>query len=170
MNKVRLDAQVVRDALLHLSGELDLTIGGPSIDPLKQEFSARRSIFFTHSPRDQHRFLTMFDDAKVTECYRREQNIVPQQALTLANSKQALQAATTIAANIRKPSQNSSEESFIRAAFSTILADHPTAEESAACRDALAAWRAMTPNSSDERARANLIHALLNHIDFITVK
>ena len=45
-------------------------------------------------------FLTTFDAAMVTECYRREQSIVPQQALALTNSRLVLDSAKPIAAKI----------------------------------------------------------------------
>src|SRR5206468_12594527 len=44
MNPVRMEAQVIRDSLLHLSGELDLTVGGPSV-PVMDETSRRRSLY-----------------------------------------------------------------------------------------------------------------------------
>src|SRR5206468_530351 len=63
MNPVRMDAQTVRDSLLHLAGELDLRAGGPSLDPVKDEASRRRSVYFVHSHNEQHKFLEIFDDA-----------------------------------------------------------------------------------------------------------
>lgn len=174
MNPIRLEAQVVRDALLHLAGELDLTRGGPSVDPAKNEFSPRRSLYFVHSHNEHHRFLSMFDDADVLDCYRRDQSIVPQQALALANAKQSLEAAGKIAAKLTALPEAKSDDGFLRAAFMTILNYEPTADERAACREALAAWRKLPPVEKDEnleaRARTNLVHALLNHNDFITVK
>lgn len=171
---IRLEAQVVRDALLHLSGELDLTVGGPSLPTVAQQFSKRRSLYFVHSHNEQHRFLTMFDDADVLECYRRDQSIVPQQALTLANSKQSLEAAAKIADAMSKRSSATTEDGFLRVAFTTILACEPTTEELAACREALTAWRKLPAATKDAdveaRARMNLVHALLNHNDFVTLK
>ena len=84
-NPIRMEAQVVRDSLLYLAGELDLTRGGPSI-PVNDEASRRRSLYFVHSHNEHQKFLSMFDDASVLECYRRAESIVPQQALALENS------------------------------------------------------------------------------------
>lgn len=167
MNPIRLEAQVVRDALLHLSGELDLTLGGPSVNPAKNEFSPRRSLYFVHSHNEHHRFLAMFDDADVLDCYRRDQSIVPQQALALANAKQSLEAAGKIAAKLATRPEAKSDDGYIRTAFTTILAYAPTVDEQAACRAALHEWRKL---GDADRARTNLVHALLNHNDFITVK
>jgi hypothetical protein len=196
MNSTRLEAQAVRDALLQLSGELDLTLGGPSIDVKAQEFSRRRSLYFVHSHNDHHRFLASFDDADVLECYRREQSIVPQQALTLVNSRQSLDAAAKVSQRLSDRLPGSTDEAFVRAAFIAILACEPTAAELTACCEALSAWRSLGnaadgkagetrtgetkeskatdhkagDDNSQLRARTHLVHALLNHNDFITVR
>ncbi|MDX1944252.1 MAG: DUF1549 domain-containing protein [Pirellulaceae bacterium] len=161
----RMEAQLVRDGLLHLAGDLDLRRGGRSI-PVADGNSTRRSLYFVHSHNDHQKFLAMFDDAAVLECYRREQSIVPQQALALANSRPALDAAAKIAARLAVDPANASDEAFVRASFLTILCTEPTADELAACRDALADWAKIAPAS----ARVNLVHALLNHNDFVTVR
>jgi hypothetical protein len=111
--------------------------------------------------------LSMFDDADVLDCYRREQSIVPQQALALANAKQSLEAAEKIAAQLTKLPEAKTDDGFIRAAYVTVLAYAPNADEEAACREALAEWRKL---GDAPRARSNLVHALLNHNDFVTVK
>ena len=172
MNATRMEAQLVRDALLHLTGRLDLSLGGPSIEAAAQEASHRRSLYFVHSHNDHHRFLSMFDDANVQECYRREQSIVPQQALALSNSRLTLETAEKIASQLQTDPRYSSDEEFIRAAFATVLGSLPSAEESLACQHALAAWSQL-PTTGDQaalRARSNLVHALLNHNDFVTVR
>ena len=56
MQPVRMEAQVVRDSLLHLAGELDPTLGGPSI-PVADEASRRRSLYFVHSHNEHQKFL-----------------------------------------------------------------------------------------------------------------
>lgn len=170
---IRLEAQAVRDALLHLSGKLDLTRGGPSIDPKGAEYSLRRSLYFVHSHNDHHRFLSTFDDADVLDCYRRDQSIVPQQALALSNAQQSLTAASLIAAKLVSMPQVKTDDDYIRAAFRLILATEPSADEQAACREALAEWRKLPAAAGTDatlRARVNLAHALLNHNDFVTLR
>jgi len=171
---IRIEAQVVRDGLLHLVGELDLKQGGPNIDPAQDPLSRRRSLYFTHSHNEHHRFLSMFDDADVLDCYRREQSIVPQQALALANSTLSLTSAASIAAKLAALPECKTDDAFILAAYRMILAYEPNSEEQTACREALAEWRKLPPavkgESIDVRARTNLVHALLNHNDFVTVR
>lgn len=83
---IRMESQVVRDSLLHLAGQLDVSEGGPAIRAGDQGRSKRRSLYFFHSNNDRNSFLTAFDEAMVSECYRRESSVLPQQALALANS------------------------------------------------------------------------------------
>src|SRR5207249_219333 len=90
-------SQVVRDSLLHVAGRLDLRQGGPSVDPEKEGSSLRRAIYFTQTANIEHTFLAAFDNSNVLECYRRQESIVPQQALALANSKLTRECADAIA-------------------------------------------------------------------------
>ena len=96
-----MESELVRDSLLHLAGAIDWRLGGPSVKPQgRGEAAGRRSLYFTHSRDDQHAFLVMFDHADILRCYRRSESIVPQQALTLANSRMSLEAARKIAGRI----------------------------------------------------------------------
>src|SRR6185436_12701502 len=85
MNPRRLESQAVRDSLLHAAGRLDLRVGGPNVDPEKEGSSLRRAMYFTQTADVEHRFLAAFDNSNILECYRRQESIVPQQALALAN-------------------------------------------------------------------------------------
>jgi hypothetical protein len=174
MNPVRMQGQVVRDSLLYLAGQLDPTLGGPSIDVTAQADSKRRSLYFVHSHNDHHKFLVQFDDAAVLECYRRTESIVPQQALTLSNSKFALTAAEQITARLQTKYANAPDAEFVTAAFEMILCFKPTAEERTACLDALAEWQKVLKGQKHPgpaaKARANLVAALVNHNDFLTVR
>ena len=157
----RVESQVVRDSLLSLAGTIDTTIGGPSVPPADQPTSSRRSLYFFHSNNDRNPFLTTFDEALVKDCYRREQSIVPQQALALANSALALDASTKIAASF----PTADNTTFIQEAFSVMLGMNANDAEITACKEALDAWQ-----GEQGRARANLIWALINHNDFVTVR
>jgi hypothetical protein len=172
MNSVRMEAQVIRDSLLNLAGDLDLTTGGPSI-PVNDADSRRRSLYFVHSHNEHQRFLSIFDDAPVLECYRRAESIVPQQALALQNSRLALAAAEKIAA--RLDSQGTAPDaSFVKSAFETVLSITPTSEEQAECQAALRELQALAARQKKAnprgRARAGLVSVLSNHNDFVTVR
>ena len=95
-NPRRLDAEIIRDSQFHVAGALDLTQGGADIDYAKGETSSRRSIYFRHAYEKQMTMLVLFDAAAPNECYRRSESIIPQQALTLANSKLSLSMSRRI--------------------------------------------------------------------------
>lgn len=171
MHPIRMESQIVRDSLLALSGELDGKIGGPTV-PANDESSKRRSLYFTHSNNDQNRFLAMFDDAKVQECYRRAESVVPQQALALENSRLASRAAELVAAKIAASTAEMSDQEFIRRAFITVLATEPTSAEREECVAALAEWTKLLMSAPDKasKARVRLVLALFNHNDFVTIR
>jgi hypothetical protein len=167
----RMEAQVVRDSLLHLAGELERAQGGPSI-PAAQETTRRRSLYFVHSHNEHNQFLSMFDDAPVLECYRRSESIVPQQALALENSKFTLTTAAKIAERLQaRLGEKAGDHEFIRMAFALLLGSEPTGDEIAACEAALKEWRGKAPMAATiSRSRAHLVHALVNHNDFVTMR
>lgn len=171
MNPIRMDAQVLRDSLLSLAGELDAKMGGPSV-AIGDESSRRRSLYFVHSNNDNQKFLSVFDDASVRECYRRSESIVPQQALALANSRLTQSMTAKINDILHQQHDKSSDTDFIRAAFEMILASPPSREEQAECEQTLLELGRLLKGRPDasRRARAALVHALLNHNDFITVR
>lgn len=172
MNPMRMQSQLVRDSLLSLSGELDLTSGGPSI-PVGTD-SRRRSLYFVHSHNEHQKFLSIFDDASVLECYRRSESIVPQQALALENSPLAMEAADKIARRLNLQNPGASDREFIRTAFLTILSAEPTDQEIALVSQSLeeltAAGRRKSRAQPELSARIAIIHVLLNHNDFVTIR
>lgn len=179
----RLESQAVRDSILALAGKLDLTRGGPSIPLAQQADSPRRSLYFFHSKNERNLFLTMFDEASVTECYRRQESIVPQQALALTNSRLVLDAILPIAERIGEAAGDQAaagvqaaagdgvadDEAFIRLAFVTLVGFTPNSDEIAACRETLATWCGQD-GTSPSQARAYLVWTLLNHNDFVTIR
>ncbi|MFO0878168.1 MAG: PSD1 and planctomycete cytochrome C domain-containing protein [Gemmataceae bacterium] len=175
---VRLESQAVRDSLLSLADSLDRRMGGPPVQAAGQADSRRRSIYFFHSNNERNQFLTTFDEALVTDCYRRDQSIVPQQALAMTNSRLVLDQSRPIAERISMYLESSGrpagDEAFVRSAFQLLLAGEPGAEELAACLRSLAEWRKLpeagTGPAATNYSRANLVWVLLNHTDFITIR
>ena len=173
MNPVRMESQIVRDSLLHLAGELDLSLGGPSM-ATNDESARRRSLYFVHSHNDHQPFLAAFDDASVLDCYRRAESIVPQQALAMENSSLATALADKIAQHLAEARPNAADSDFIRKAFLSILSVEPTANELATMSEMLNRMtdlaRAKKRPNPEGFARTNLVHTLLNHNDFITIR
>lgn len=193
MNPRRMEAEALRDSTLCVADGLDRTMFGPELDQSAGLTSARRSIYFRSSKEKKVTFLQTFDSPNVTDCYRRSETIVPQQALAMVNSSLSLAEARRLAASMAQDlgPQASSEAlaRFVAAAFERILCRPPNDEERALCLEFLAAQarrfadpaalvafasgpeNAVKPSADPaQRARENLIHVLLNHNDFLTIR
>jgi hypothetical protein len=137
MNPRRMEAEVIRDSLLHLAGRLDPARGGPALPIAAAEEGFRRTIYYHHARDQQMLFLTMFDAPSVEECYRRHETIVPQQALALSNSNMAFDRADEIARAMSSVVGDGSTADFVTATFEHILARMPTDAEQVAAIDGL---------------------------------
>ena len=157
----RMEAEVVRDSVLALSGRLDPKLGGPELDQTAGLTTFRRSVYYRHANEKQMTFLLIFDAASANECYQRPSSIVPQQALALANSPLTREASKLLAKDLSDQS-GSDDAAFISVAFLHLLSRPPTEEESSEC----ATFLSGRPTTN---ARESLIHVLFNHHDFVTV-
>jgi hypothetical protein len=164
MNSRRMEAEAVRDNLLHLAGELDKTMGGPEIDHLQGLKSKRRSLYLRQAAEKEVEFLKIFDGPSVTECYLRRPSVVPQQALALANNEMTRALAKKLAGKLSV--RGDSDEAFARTAFVHVLSRPPKPDELKLCMNFLAD---SAPGSA-ERARENLLAVLFNHNEFVTVR
>jgi hypothetical protein len=64
-------------------------------------------------------------------------------------------------------------EAFVELAFETILGWTPTPEEMNTCLDSITNWQQENEpisNTNTQSPRASLIHVLLNHNDFATIR
>jgi hypothetical protein len=179
MNPRRMEGEVIRDTLLALAGRLDATLGGPDLPIAAAEAGTRRTLYYRAARDERIPLLTMFDAPNVEDCYRRHETIVPQQALAMTNSAMVLTRAAEIAAGIdrevgRDPAMRSQ---FVVSAFERILGRSPRAAELCECEAGLSqlagafAAEATRPGLTPEaRARSALVHVLLNHNDFVTIR
>ena len=187
MNVRRMEAEIIRDSTLYVAGQLDPKLGGPELDENAGMTVGRRSVYFRNTKEKKMTFLDLFDRPNVVECYRRSESVVPQQALAMANSPLSLAQARLLAKAMA--AEASTPETFITAAFEQVLSRPPSAAERAECEaflseqarrfaDPTALTQFTTgaasavPASADpqQRARENLVHVLLNHNDFLTVR
>ncbi|WP_425613983.1 PSD1 and planctomycete cytochrome C domain-containing protein [Anatilimnocola sp. NA78] len=191
-NPRRMEAEVVRDSTLSLGGTLDLKHGGPDLDPAQGFVLPRRSLYFRNSKEKKMTFLAVFDSPNVVECYRRSESIAPQQALAMSNSPLSLAQARLLTKKLsgQFPTQDVNQQTpFIRAAFECVLCRQPTNDELQTCEQFLAEQAAQLTDTKSltsfgagavigidpatdprERARENLVHVLLNHNDFVTIR
>jgi len=177
-NLRRMEGEVVRDSVLFLAGHLDRTIGGPDLPVAAAETGTRRTIYYRYASGDNIPLLTMFDAANVTECYRRHETIVPQQALALINSGMVLTRAGDIASEIDREVGGglSARDAFMDSAFVRLFGREPTHAERSECAAGLARLAAAFASEGKQaavpeaRARSALVHVLLNHNDFVTIR
>jgi mono/diheme cytochrome c family protein len=183
-NLRRLTAEQLRDSLLAVSGTLRERRGGPAVWPeLPAEVLQAnpaflddngektkgwypspagerdvRSIYLVQKRTVRVPFMETFDLPENTvSCARRNESIVPPQALSLLNGPLSLQAARNLAARVERQAPDDSSRQ-VEAAFAFVLQRQPGSDEHRACR-ALLRGRNLT----------ELCRALLNVNEFIYV-
>jgi len=160
MNARRMEAEVVRDSLLYLGGSLDLTMSGPPVEHTQGQTVLRRSLYFRQDKERQMTFLSLFDGAKVNECYQRKATVSPQQALAMFNSRIASEQARKLA----ETHSSLQSDEYVSTLFELVLCREPSSEEMTECAAFLAEF------SGSKEARHQLALAMLNHNDFVTVR
>jgi len=128
MNRRRLDVEAWRDALLAVSGNLDLTLGGPSGNLADSNYR-RRTFYGAVSRHDLNPLLRLFDfpDPNITSD-RRTSTTVPLQQLFILNSDFLVQQARALAKRVNA-SGSSSEPDRIRSAFLLLFGREPSEAE-----------------------------------------
>ncbi len=160
MNTRRMEAEAVRDSVLSLGGSLDLAMGGPPIEHTLGQTVLRRSLYFRQDKERQMTFLSLFNGAKVNECYQRKATVAPQQALAMFNS----QIAASQARKIAETHGTLTGSEFVKALFEHVLSREPVPKEQVECTQFLAGFK------GSAEARRQLALVLLNHNDFVTIR
>ncbi len=144
----RVDAELVRDAALSVSGLLVRTIGGPSVKPYQPdgywenlnfpvrtypndtgEKQYRRGLYTWWQRSFLHPSMLAFDAPSREECCaERNRSNIPQQALVLLNDPSYVEAARSLAARILKECSDSPEERMAWA-WRQVLQRLPRVEE-----------------------------------------
>jgi hypothetical protein len=127
----RLEVEGWRDAILQVSGLLNLAGGGPA-DSLDDPLSARRTVYGRVSrerPSDVHRLFDLPDPKAHAE--RREATTTPVQQLYFLNSPFVRRAATQLA---KLPAGKPADEGA-KMLFRQVLLRDPTADELQTARD-----------------------------------
>ena len=105
-------------------------------------------------------FLSLFDGAKVNECYRRAPTVAPQQALAMYNSRLASEQAIRLADQI----QGDRPGAVVVALFEAILSRGATPRKLRECVAYLKDF------GDIRRVRQQLALVLLNHNDFLSIR
>ncbi len=178
-NRRRLEAEEIRDAVLEVSGSLNLKMGGaPVVPPLEKEElfgiigkpenawmvtpfpeeHARRSIYMLQRRTFQNPMFEAFDSPDgVLSCSRRNESTTAPQSLALLNSHFMLQQAQALAS--KAPS--------IDEAWRRVLNRDPSAAERAAAKEFLD--RQTKHLGSESAAYGELARGLLNLNEFLYV-
>jgi hypothetical protein len=134
MNRRRLDVESWRDAILAVSGRLEPSVGGPSIDPKDPE-SRRRTVYSRISRLELNSLLAMFDFPDPnTHSERRVTTITPLQKLFVLNSPLMVRQADALAERLTSEAvpgggQDDESEARIRRAYALLFGRSPTADE-----------------------------------------
>jgi len=145
--RLRLEGEVLRDAMLVASGALDRTVGGPPVQPPQpdgvfaftqsartwtpSEGAARfrRSLYTRLWRSAPFPFYGTFDAPQATAtCTRRERSVSPLQALALANDPMVIELCGLLAERIRGL-WSMNDRGRVATAFEWCLARQPSDEE-----------------------------------------
>ncbi|MDP6468408.1 MAG: DUF1553 domain-containing protein, partial [Pirellulaceae bacterium] len=169
MNQGRMESEVVRDSALFIAGDLDPTVGGPVLPNTQAMSTDRRSLYYEVYPEDggTDALSDIFDAPDPTECFRRTNTILPQQALALSNSTIIHRCSGQAARRISQRVGNG-DETFIAGSFIAVLSRLPVRREVAAAERFLVKQREIIDD--EQMVRESLIRVLFNHNDFVTIR
>lgn len=156
----RIEAEALRDSILAVSGQLDLSAGGPAFPDL---MTPRRSLYHKTNRSDRSTFAMLFDAADPTAIVpaRVEATVAPQ-ALFLMNHPFVRHAATLLAADALPPDRDLEEA--VNALYRRLFARVATPRETERAKLYLEAAQ------PDGAARArDFCHALLCANEFMFV-
>jgi mono/diheme cytochrome c family protein len=181
-NRFRVEAEIVRDLSLSVSGLLNPKLGGPSIVPpfpeglLEQRFTNealkmpgddrhRRGVYIHVQRTLTHPSLAAFDVADGNQsCVRRDRSTTPIQALTLLNDPVFVECAQALGRRLISLSPERDER--LRRGFQLCVARQPSAEELALLVQLVERQRQL--GAADEAVWAGVARALLNLEEFTT--
>jgi hypothetical protein len=188
MRLKRLESEIVRDAILSVSGKLDERAGGPPVmleakpdgtveiaeSKLPDATSKwRRSIYLLIRRAFNPNILTVFDQPVVaTNCPERGRSAVPLQSLTMMNDAFLFEQSEAFAGRVLATAGRSAEERAVTA-FRLALGRTPSSREIGWCGDFLSRQAALYRRSErhagepDRRALADLCHTLLSSSEFL---
>jgi hypothetical protein len=163
----RLEAEPLRDAMLAVSGDLDGSVGGPSVPVEQRESSRRRSLYLFQRRGNPPEMQGLFDGPAECAASIAARHVATSslQSLYLLNSDFSWRCAQTLAARI---CHDASDAEQIQEAFRRVLLREPTAEEWAAARRL---WQIHAGESLEAASPLELLcQALLNLNEFVYVE
>lgn len=123
---VRLDAEQTRDAILAVSGELDLKMGGASVSAA----TPRRTIYTKKQRNTQDELLASLDAPPgFSSVPRRDATTTATQSLLLVNGDWPLSRARAMAVRLNAQFPSGREEALVREAYGRLFSREPSPEE-----------------------------------------
>ena len=190
--RLRLDAEIVRDVSLSAAGLLHPVVGGPSVYPpqpagvyqvtqVRREWKTstggdrfRRGLYTFFQRSAPHPSLVLFDapDATVA-CTRRVRSNTPLQALAQLNDETTRELADAMGERIGKEAGTAADDATrLRQGFLLALNRAPRADESERLMRYVASQRDSAapgdPAAAEKRAWAAVARVLLNLDEFLT--
>jgi hypothetical protein len=186
MNRKRLDAECIRDAMLVASGTMETTFGGPNVggagkvDSNDQKIQileygfkfddTRRSVYTAAFRNVRHPLFEVFDFADINQPIgQRTTSTVATQALFLMNNPKVIEQARSAATRVLGEAQDTPAR--LQLAYRYSLSREPNAKELDLARDYLEA--SISGNATDDEIRdawARLIQTLWATPEFRFVK
>ncbi len=184
-NRLRLDAEIIRDSALVASGLLNPKVGGQSVYPpipagansvtqVQREWTVstgperyRRGLYTFFQRSAGHPALMVFDAPDATAaCTRRVRSNTPLQALTLLNDEAFTEFANAMPPRILK---EPSDEARVQSAYLMVLGRPSRPDETERVLKFVKARRdSAAGGASDEKVWASVARALLNLDEFMT--
>lgn len=166
MNRKRLDAECLRDAMLTAAGTLDRAFGGPGVSEVKavdandqkiqnieygyQFLDTRRSLYTAAFRNVRHPLFEVFDFADINQpIAQRTTSTVATQALFLMNSPKVIEQARHAADVVLKSAPET--DTRIEAAFQNSLQRSPTEKEQTQVREFLESSQSGNASAEDVR-------------------
>jgi hypothetical protein len=147
----RLEAEIIRDAMLAVGGELDAKLFGPGT---LDDKSKRRSIYFTVKRSKLVPMMVIFDAPEaLSGMAERPTTTIAPQALHMLNNPQVRQSARSFARRIA-PDSTTPLEDVIRQGYLVALARQPSREELA---DDVAFIRQQMPTYPENQRRESAL-------------
>jgi hypothetical protein len=178
-NRRRLEGEAIRDAILQVSGELNLQMHGPSVRPALPEGVSeryawdadedaaqcnRRSIYVLAQRNMRFPFFEVFDQPDLHQsCARRAVTVTAPQSLAMLNSELTLELARSWAERLLAKHAVQPAE-LIQEAYRSAFSREATEEEIE-----LAKAFAAASGKFDFEPVVDFCHALFNSTEFITV-
>jgi len=156
----RLDAEQIRDAILAVSGQLDLTVGGTGV----QSDVPRRSIYLRVMRNERDPLLDVFDLPQFfTSASSRETTTSPVQSLLLLNSQIMMNHAAKFALTLESEPASSSPSEAVSQLWQRAFGRTPSVDELNAAAQFLAEQK---DRITEERGQSDLASVPIGRLPY----